>query len=108
MSVFDAAAEDLHADEDLSVAASFRRQPYAWESVRVILSQPSDPFGTATAGTLQADILAGTTTDTPQRGDELRIDEASGAIEPATVFIIESAQRDALALSWRVSLADQN
>ena len=108
MPVFDDAVEDLHADEDLSVAASFRRPPYAWESVRVILSQPTDALGNARAGSLQADILASATTDDPVRGDELRIDVATGAIAANTVFIVEDAERDPLALSWRLTLADHN
>lgn len=106
MSVFDDAAEDLHADEDLSVAASFRRPPYAWESVRVILSQPTDEFGNKTAGTLQADILSAAVTDMPQPGDELRFDTATGAIAAGTVFTLHNPRRDAEAVSWRCDLSE--
>jgi hypothetical protein len=98
MGVFDAALDDLHADEDLSTAASFRRPHYVWQSVRVILSQPSDIIGGARAGTLQADILGSAVTDTPQRGDELRIG--------ATTYTVEDAERDPLALSWRLTLSE--
>jgi len=108
MTVFDTALATLHADSNMSVAASFRRPPYAWESVRVILSQPTELFGTARAGTLQAELLASAVTDTPQRGDELRIDVTTGAIAAGTVFVLEDPERDVLALSWRVTLADQN
>lgn len=100
MGVFDDAVADLHSDDDLATAASFRRPPYAWESVRVILSQPNDAFGAVRAGALQADMLAGATTDTPQPGDELRIGE--------TAYSVESVERDHLALSWRLILADHN
>jgi hypothetical protein len=108
VSVFGAAIEDLHADEDLSVAASFRRSPYAWESVRVILSHPTEAFGTARASTLQADLIAGAVTDTPQPGDELRIDVATYQIAAGTVFTVEDTERDPLALTWRLTLADRN
>jgi hypothetical protein len=97
MGVFDDAIEDLHADEDLSVAASFRRPPYTWQPVRVILSQPTDITGTARAGSLQAEIRAEAITDEPQRGDELRIG--------ADTYTVEDTERDALALSWRLTLS---
>lgn len=98
MSVFDAALEDLHADEDFSVAASFRRPPYTWQSVRVILSQPTDIIGTARAGTMQAEIRAAAITDTPQKGDELRIG--------ATTYAVEDTERDVLGLSWKLTLSE--
>lgn len=98
MTAFDDAAEDLHADEDLSVAASFRRPPYTWQAVRVILSQPSDQFGNAIAGTVAAEIRAAAITDTPAKGDELRIGTAT--------YTVESAERDALSLSWKLTLSE--
>lgn len=98
MTVFATALATLHADANMGTTAQFRRPPYAWEAVRVILSQPNDAFGVARAGALQADMLAGATTDTPQPGDELLIAE--------TTYVVESAQRDHLALSWRLTLAD--
>jgi hypothetical protein len=97
MGVFEDAAKDLHDDADLSVAASFRRPPYAWQACRVILSQPTDALGNVRAGTVQADIRAGAIADTPQRGDELRIG--------AAVHTVEDAERDVLALSWRLTLS---
>jgi len=97
MGVFDDAIEDLHADEDLSVAASFRRPPYTWQACRVILSQPTDIIGTARAGSLQAEIRAEAITDEPQRGDELRIG--------ADTYTVEDTERDVLALSWRLTLS---
>lgn len=98
MGVFDDAIEDLHADEDLSVAASFRRPPYTWQAVRVILSQPTDLIGAARAGTLQAEIRTGAITDTPQRGDELRIG--------AAIYTVQDTERDVLGLSWKLTLSE--
>jgi hypothetical protein len=97
VTAFAAALADLHADEDLSVAASFRRPPYTWQSCRVILSQPTDITGAARAGTVQADILAADITDEPQHGDELLV----GAI----TYTIGDAERDPQALSWRCQLS---
>jgi hypothetical protein len=97
MGVFDDAVADLHDDDDLATAASFRRPNYTWSSVRVILSQPTDAFGNTVAGTLQADIQASAITATPQHGDELRIG--------ATTYTVETAERDALGLSWRLQLS---
>ncbi len=97
MGVFDDAIADLHADEDLAVAASYRQPNYTWQSVRVILSQPVDITGATIAGTVQADIQASAVTHTPQHGDELRIG--------ATTYTVETAERDALGLSWRLQLS---
>jgi hypothetical protein len=98
MGVFEDAAEDLHADADLSVAASFRRPPYAWQSVRVILSRPTDVMGAVRAGTLVAELRAAAIADTPQRGDELRL----GAV----VHTVQDTERDVLGLSWSLTLSD--
>jgi len=103
LSVFDEAMEDLHGDADLSIAAEFRRPPFAWVAVRAILSQSTDAIGGlgglgARAGQVQADILAAAITDTPTKGDQLRIG--------ATAYTVEAAERDALALSWRLTLSD--
>ena len=100
MTAFDDALADLHADPDLSTPAHYRRPPYTWAAVRVILSQPTDALGQTRAGSLQADLAASAITDTPQPGDELRIG--------ATVYIVEDTERDALGLSWRLQLADRN
>jgi hypothetical protein len=98
VTAFDDAIEDLHADEDLSVAASFRRPPYTWQPCRVILSQPTDIIGNARAGTLQAEIRAEAITDTPQRGDELRIGAAT--------YTVADTERDVLGLSFRLTLSE--
>lgn len=98
MGVFEDAIEDIHADEDFSVAASFRRPPYVWQSVRVILSQPTDIIGSARAGTLMAEILDIAVTDAPQRGDQLRIG--------STTYTVEDTERDVLGLSWKLTLSE--
>ena len=100
MSAFARSLAALHADQNMGVAAQFRRPPYTWQACRVILSQPTEVFGTARAGTLEAEILAGAILDTPQRGDELMI--------AGTTYTIDAAERDVLALSWRLTLADRN
>jgi hypothetical protein len=98
MNAFAAALATLHADANMGTAAHFRRPPYAWQPARVILSQPTDALGNVRAGTLQADIRAAAIADTPQRGDELRIG--------AAVHTVEDAERDVLALSWRLTLSE--
>ena len=100
MTAFDDLVADLHADEDLATAAQFRRPPHGWAAVRVIVSQPTDALGQARAGSLAADLIASAITDTPQPGDELRID--------GTVYVVDDTERDALGLSWRLTLSDRN
>jgi hypothetical protein len=97
MTVFATALRTLHADANMGTAAEFRRPPYTWQACRVILSQPTNEFGAVRAGSLQADIRAAAITDTPQRGDELRIGAAT--------YTVEDAERDVLALSWRLTLS---
>jgi hypothetical protein len=82
----------------MSVAASVRRPPYTWQACRVILSQPTDITGTAIAGKLEASIIASQITDQPQHGDELLVGAAT--------YTVESAERDVLALSWRLTLSE--
>jgi hypothetical protein len=98
MTAFDTAIDDLHSDEDLSVAVSFRRPPYTWQSVRAILSKDADAFGVARAGRLIAEVRAASLADIPQRGDQVRID--------GTVYAVDDAERDVLALTYRLTLAD--
>lgn len=98
MTVFSTALATLHADTNLSVAASYRRPPYAWQSCSVILSQPTDIAGSAIAGQLSAEIRAAEVTDEPQRGDEVRID--------GTTYTVEQAERDVLALTWKLTLSE--
>lgn len=98
MTAFADMVADLAEDEDLGRAAHYRRPPYTWQAVRVVLSQPTDVLGNVRAGSLQADMPAAAITDTPQRGDELRL----GAV----VHTVQDTERDALGLSWRLTLSD--
>lgn len=98
MTAFATALTTLHADTNLGTAAQYRRPPYVWQSVRVILSQPTDITGTARAGTLQAEIRDAAITDRPQKGDELRIGDAT--------YTVEDTERDVLGLSWKLTLSE--
>ncbi len=100
MGVFDAALTDLHADADLSSAASFQRPPASAQVCRVILSQPTDVMGSARAGKLVAEILATAITVVPKRDDELTI--------ASVIYIVEDAERDVQGLSYVLTLADRN
>ena len=98
MTAFETALATLHADTNLGTAATYRHPPYVWQTVSVILSQPSDITGGAIAGTMQAEIRAAAITDDPQRDDELRIG--------STTYTVESAERDVLGLSWKLTLSE--
>jgi hypothetical protein len=98
VTVFDTALATLHADANMGMAASFRRPPYTWTAVRVILSQPTDAMGGRISGTLTAELRAAAITVTPQAGDELRIG--------ATTYTVQSPERDALGLSWTLTLSE--
>lgn len=98
MNAFERLAESVFADSNLSIPAQFRHPPYTWQSCRVILSQPTDITGAARSGTLMAELRASAITDTPQRGDELRIG--------ATTYAVEDAERDVQALSWKLTLSE--
>ena len=97
MTAFAVALATLHADPNMGIAAEYRRPPFTWQTCRVIRSHPVDGFGNAIAGSQQADILAADITDQPQHGDELRI--------AGETFVVESAERDVLGLSWRCVLS---
>ena len=88
----------IHADANMATAAHYRRPPYVWQSVNVILSQPTDVLGAVRAGTLAADMLTSSVTDTPQRGDQIRIGQ--------TIYTVQDTERDVLGLSWRLTLSD--
>lgn len=97
MTAFATALATLHADTNISTAATYRQPPYTWQSVRVILSQPVDALGGTVAGTMQADIQASAVTYPPQHGDEL--------VVGATTYTVQTAERDVLGLSWRLQLS---
>lgn len=97
---FAAAMAALHADPNIGCDAAYRRPPGDWIAVWVVLASPNDAVPGlaglgARAGSVTATLLAADAT--PVRGDELRI----GSV----VHRIEDAVRDALGLSWRLTLA---
>lgn len=112
MGVFDDAVADLHTDEDLTIAASYRRPPYTWTAVRAILSQPATELGGARSGALQVSIPAAGLSDAPRHGDQVKLSVAvaiGNTARPAgTVFTVEDAEPDDLALSYALTLADEN
>lgn len=98
MTAFATALATLHADPNMAVAAQYRRPSYTWQSIRVIMSQPVDPVtGDTIAGSRQADVLTADVRDDPGPGDELRVGDVT--------YKVESAEGDALGLSWRVTLS---
>jgi len=104
MSAFEAMLAALHADSNVGIPADFRRPPGPWVPARVVLSRPSDALGGlggvgARAGSLAATVLAGDIPPLePRRGDEVLID--------GVVHRVEDSERDPLALSWRLTLAE--
>ena len=99
MSAFASALAALHADANIGCDAAYRRPPGDWIAVRVVLASPNDAVpGLAglgnRAGSITATLLAADAT--PARGDELRINNV--------VHRVEDAARDALSLSWRLTL----
>lgn len=109
MPVFDDMMADLHADEDMTIAAEFRRPPFTWAPVRVIRARESDALGGlgprgGRAGRLQVDILASQVTDAPARGDQVRGDLGAGS----RTYTVEDAAPDDLGLSYRCTLSEPN
>lgn len=100
MTAFATMLTTLFADPNMAEAAYYRRPPYTWQAVNVIRSAPTDITGTVRAGTLTVDVLVADITDTPQPEDEIMIG--------TTVYVVRDTERDALGLSWRLTLADQN
>lgn len=102
MTAFATALATLHADPNMAEAASYRRPPWPWAPARIIRTSPNEILGGlggpgARAGYLYADVLTAALTYTPQRGDEVKM----GAI----VYTVEDAERDALGLSYRLTLS---
>jgi hypothetical protein len=103
VSAFASALAVLHADPNMATDAEFRRPPGNWTALRILLSKPADEvpgFGSpgGRAGTIEATVLAADCTPlSPARGDEMRI--------ASVVHRVEAVDRDALGLSWRLTLA---
>jgi len=102
MSAFATALSALHADPNMAETGHYRRPPWAWAPTRIIRTAPTDLVGSlggpgARAGSLSVDVLAAALAITPQRGDEVKL----GTV----VYTVESAERDTLGLSWRLTLS---
>jgi len=98
MTAFAVMLDTLHSDANMGVQAEFRRPPFTWQPVRVIQSQPTDMLGNVRAGTVQVEIRTSAITDTPQRGDEIRLG--------GTVYSVQDTERDILGLTWRLTLSE--
>lgn len=96
---FAAAMAALHADGNIGCDAAWRRPPGDWIAVRAVLASPNDQvpglagLGTR-AGSITATLLAANAA--PVRGDEVRVGNV--------VHRVEDAARDALGLTWRLTL----
>lgn len=104
--VFDRALRTLMRDPNLSIAAEW--QPAAggeWTELRLIRTIPQETIQldmrTARAGAIEADIRMADLPQALKRGDLLRWGD------PVVTFRVESAEPDALGLSWRATIARQ-
>ena len=106
MSAFDAAMASLLADPNMGSDAEWQAAAGgAWQPIRVLLSAPADAIAGlgSTSGraiALQATLQGADPPQPPRRGDLLRW----GAPAP-TIYRVETAEPDALGLSWRLGLA---
>jgi hypothetical protein len=103
VNAFAAALATLHADPNISIDAEWQEAAGgAWRPLRVVLRQQQDvvALGSARAVALEALVLmADLSPGTPRRGDRLR------RLSPLTTWRIETAEPDALGLSWTLGLA---
>jgi hypothetical protein len=104
VSAFAAALATLHADPNIGTDAEWQAAAGgAWRPLRVVLRQRQDviaTLGSARAVALEASVLAADMgLDTPRRGDRLR------RLSPTTTWRVETAEPDALGLSWTLGLA---
>ncbi len=103
MTAFDAAMASLLADPNMASDAEWQANSGgAWTGLRVLLSAPADaiPGLGSTSGrvlALQATIQGADLPQPPRRGDLLRW--------AGTTYRVETAEPDALGLSWRLGLA---
>lgn len=106
MTAFDAAMATLLADPNMGSDAEWQAAAGgAWTGIRLLLSAPADVVpglgsvsGRAIA--VQATLRGADLPQPPRRGDLLRW----GAPTPTT-YRVETAEPDALGLSWRLGLA---
>ena len=102
MTAFDAAMASLLADANMGSDAEWQAAAGgAWQPIRVLLSAPADtiPGLGSTSGraiAVQATIQGTDLPQPPRRGDLLRW--------ASTTYRVETAEPDALGLSWRLGL----
>lgn len=104
MNAFAAALATLHADPNIATDAEWQAAAGgAWRPLRVVLRQQQDvlaALGSARAVALEASVLmSDLSPSTPRRGDRLR------RLSPLTTWRVETAEPDALGLSWTLGLA---
>ena len=103
MTAFDAAMATLLADANMGSDAEWQAAAGgAWQPVRLLLSAPADaiPGLGSTSGraiAVQATLRGADLPQPPRRGDLLRW--------AGTTYRVETAEPDALGLSWRLGLA---
>lgn len=103
MNAFTAAARALHADNNLSVAATYTPAParsLAALAVRAILSEPLEAMGMAGSGATvrgkEASLAADALPYAPRKGDTMTIG--------ADVFRVERVEQDIERTAWRLVL----
>ena len=103
MTAFDAAMATMLADPNMGSDAEWQAAAGgAWQPVRALLSAPADlvpGLGSASgrAIALQATLRGADLPQQPRRGDLLRW--------AGTSYRVETAEPDALGLTWRLGLA---
>ena len=103
MSAFDAAMATLLADPNMGADAEWQAAAGgAWQPVRALLSAPAElvPGLGGTSGraiAIQATIRAADLTQTPRRGDLLRL--------AGNTYRVETVEPDPLGLTCRLGLA---
>jgi len=103
VSAFDGALATLLADPNLAVDAEWQASGSAtWTNLRILPAAPGDSIpGLASTGgraiAVQATLRGADLPQQPRRGDQLRWG--------GTTYRVETAEPDALGLSWRLGLA---
>ena len=105
MTAFAGAMARLLADPHMGSDAEWQANGGAWQPIRVLLSAPADaiPGLGSTSGraiAVQATIQGTDLPQQPRRGDLLRWGASA-----LTTYRVETAEPDALGLSWRLGLA---
>lgn len=104
MTAFDAALATLHADENVSLPATFRRggrgQGAALRITRDVRDDPVDTFGGRVAGRYDAVNIRIADAATVGKDDTIEILDATGG-DPIERLVITEATLDAEGLTWQ-------